>query len=74
MLTHLRSTIMSLLLITLLTCVTVLGVQDLERVRRASCESSSAGSARPTSISMQMHLSRFDRFQVWRCGGRTAEP
>ena len=73
MLTHLRSTIVPLLLITLLTCVTILGVRDLERERRAACESSSAESVRPASISMRMHLSRFDRFQVWKCAGGTAE-
>ena len=70
MLDNLRTTMVPLLLITLLACVTVLGVRDLERERVAVCERSSAESVRPASISMRQQLSRFDRFQVWKCAGR----
>ena len=72
MLDHLRTTMVPLLLITLLACVTVLGARDLERERVAICERSSATSPWPASASMHLHLSRFDRFQVWKCAGRTA--
>ena len=74
MLDHLRTTMVPLLLITLLACVTVLGVRDLERERVSVCERSSVESVRPASISMRQQLSRFDRFQVWKCAGRIAAP
>ena len=74
--THLRSACASLLLTIALAVVLVLGVHDIGRHKHAAC----AGSPPARSVSFQgpnasaesrgaAYLSRFDRAELWGCGG-----
>ncbi|HEX7547786.1 MAG TPA: hypothetical protein VF417_02195 [Candidatus Methylomirabilis sp.] len=73
---HLRSACAPLLLTIALAVFLLLGVHDLERHKHAAC----ADSPLARSFSFQgpdasgvirggAHLSRFDRAEVWGCGG-----
>lgn len=76
MVTHLRSACAPLLLTIALAVVLVLGMNDIGRHKHAAC----ADSPLARSVSFQgpeasgvsrgaAHLSRFDRAEVWDCGG-----
>ena len=73
---HLRSACASLLLTIALAVVLVLGVRDIGRQKHAACADSllalsvsSPGSDFSAGSRGAAYLSRFDRAEVWGCGG-----
>ncbi len=74
--THLRSAVAPLLLTLGLAGVLAASVHDLERHKNATCAGSPLARSlliprpeRAVGNSGAIHLSRFDRAEIWGCGG-----